>query len=85
MAQESTSPKATDNRDNELAGRDIPGGDGTVSDEDIQSITDSGNEARTETGLDHSTEDHEKQMPESGVGAIQSVNDPTDDVARIDE
>ncbi|HSK73895.1 MAG TPA: hypothetical protein VK892_19510 [Pyrinomonadaceae bacterium] len=84
MAQE-TSQRTTDDRDNESAERDIPRGDGGVSDEDVQAIDDSGNEARTETGRDHTTENHEKQMPESGVGAIQSENDPTSDVARIDD
>lgn len=64
-------------------GRDLPNGDGTVSDEDVQAIT--GENDDRPTGQDHSTEDHEKQAPTDGVGAVQSQNDAASDVAHIDE
>lgn len=62
-------------------GRDIPGGDGTVSDEDINAI--SGGGRRRKIGQDHSTENREDMMPTSGVGAIQSGSDTTSDVAHL--
>ena len=34
-------------------------------------------------GQDHSTEDHEKEMPRDGVGAIQDESLIKEDVARI--
>jgi len=64
-------------------GRDIPGGDGTVSDEDVNAI--GGGKKRQKTGQDHSLEDYEKSMPTSGVGAIQDYSDTTSDIARIKE
>ena len=78
MAQE------TDKKDTTETGSDIPGGDGTVSDEDMNAIDD-GCGKTAATGQDHSTEDHEKTMPTSGVGAIQDSSDTTSDAARIDE
>lgn len=37
------------------------------------------------TGQDHSTEDHEKEMPRDGVGAIQDGSLIKEDVAHIEE
>lgn len=65
-------------------GRNLPDGDGTVSDEDVNAIDD-GCGKSAPTGQDHSTEDHEKTMPDSGVGAVQDNSDTTSDVARIDD
>jgi hypothetical protein len=71
-------------REDEQTGSDIPGGDGTVSDEDVNAIDD-GCGKSAPTGQDHSTEDRENQIPDSGVGAVQNANDTTSDVARIDD
>ena len=79
MTPENTEKK----KDEELTGRDLPTGDGTVSDEDMQAIT--GENDDRPTGQDHSTDHHERQAPTEGVGAIQSENDTTSDIARIEE
>ena len=77
-------PENTENKnDEELTGRDLPTGDGTVSDEDMQAIT--GENDDRPTGQDHSTDHHERQAPTDGVGAIQSENNTTSDIARIEE
>ena len=68
---------------NEKAGRDVPRGDGTVSDEAMHKI-----EGKTDdrpTGQDHSTEHHEDQAPRDGVGAIQDSSLIKEDVAHIEE
>lgn len=64
-------------------GRDLPNGDGTISDEDVQAIT--GENDDRPTGQDHSTDDHERQAPNEGVGAVQSQNDTASDVAHIED
>lgn len=79
MAQEDTQRK----KDEELTGRDMPGGDGTVSDEQVNAISDEKDDKPT--GQDHSTEGHRKTEPTRGVGAIQDENDMTSDVARIND
>ncbi len=79
MTQENTEPK----KDEELTGRDLPNGDGSVSDEDIQAIT--GDNDDRPTGQDHSTENHENQQPTEGVGAIQNQTDTSSDVAHIED
>ncbi|MCY7377140.1 MAG: hypothetical protein LH472_14365 [Pyrinomonadaceae bacterium] len=68
-------------KDTTATGRDIPGGDGTVSDEDFNAIDDDG--AGKKTGQDHSTENREDMMPTSGVGAIQNSSDTASDIAHI--
>lgn len=68
-------------KDTTATGRNLPNGDGTVSDEDVQAIT--GENDDRPTGQDHSTENYEKTMPTSGVGAVQNENDATSDVAHI--
>ena len=77
--------KNTDTRkkDEERTGRDIPGGDGTVSDEDVKAISDANSKRRRKTGQDHSLEDHEKSEPDGGIGAIQDYSDTSSDIARI--
>ncbi|MEJ7701912.1 MAG: hypothetical protein WKF71_20060 [Pyrinomonadaceae bacterium] len=82
MAQENN---RRDEKDTIKTGRDIPGGDGTVSDEDMKAIDGRKAGKRTEKGQDHSLEDYEKTMPTSGVGAVQSRSDTTSDIADIDE
>jgi hypothetical protein len=82
MAQENN---RRNEKDTIKTGRDIPGGDGTVSDEDMKAIDGRKAGKRTEKGQDHSLKDHEKTMPTSGVGAVQSRSDTTSDIADIDE
>ena len=67
-------------KDEDATGRDLPNSDGTVSDEDVNAITDRG---REKTGQDHSTEHHERTEPTDGVGGVQDSSDSTSDVARI--
>jgi hypothetical protein len=70
--------------EHEHVGKDIPGGDGTVSDEQVNAIDDKTGEDAA-TGRDHSTENHELTEPESGVGAFQDREDTSSDVARIED
>ncbi len=72
-----------DEKDTTATGKDLPKGDGTVSDEDVQAI-DGENDDR-KTGQDHSTEDHEKEMPRDGVGAIQDSSLIKEDIAHIED
>ncbi len=81
MIQENN--KTTPKKDEELTGSDIPGGDGTVSDEDVNAITDDG--SGKPTGQDHSLEDYEKSEPKSGVGAIQDSSLIKENVAHIED
>lgn len=81
----STEQNTTRRKNEELTGSDIPGGDGTVSDEDVKAIDGRKAGKRTEKGQDHSLEDYEKTMPTSGVGAVQNHSDTTSDIADIDE
>ena len=70
-------------KDESATGRDIPGGDGNVGDEQVHALD---NEPEgSPTGQDHSTDHHETRDPNHGVGTIQESNDPTADVAHIDE
>ena len=76
MAQDDTQRK----KDEELTGRDLPDGDGTIGDEQVQAISDESDDKPT--GQDHSTEGHRKTEPTRGVGAI---NDMMSDVAQIND
>lgn len=68
------------------SGRDIPGGDGSVSDEDIDDITGGKDETgNTPGGQDHSLENYGESMPTEGVGGVQNHSDTTSDIARIKE
>ena len=80
MAQRKDDVFNSDEKDTIRTGSDIPGGDGTVSDEDMNAISGG---RRRKTGQDHSTENREDMMPTSGVGAIQSGSDTTSDVAHL--
>jgi hypothetical protein len=76
--------KAHDRKKDESAtGRDIPGGDGTVGDEQVNAISEKGTDKPT--GQDHSTQRHETQDPTSGVGAVQRSSDTTSDNVHLDE
>ena len=83
MVQDKNDTYRTDGKDTTKTGSDIPGGDGTVSDEDMNAIDDSGRGKKT--GQDHSTENREDIMPTSGVGAIQNSSDTTSDIAHIED
>ncbi len=89
MAQEAdlteTGTTPTEQERNRRSGRDIPGGDGGVSDEDINAISDANRMPKGKTGQDHSTEDYGKTMPDHGVGAVQDNSDTTSDIAHINE
>ena len=65
-------------KDEELTGTDLPNTDGTVSDEDVNSIDDKG---RGKTGQDHSLD--RDSIVDSGVGGVQDSSDTTTDVAHI--
>ena len=70
-------------KDESATGRDIPSGDGTVGDEQVNAI---GNEPDNRPiGQDHSTEHHETTDPDHGVGAIQRSSDTTSDNVHLDE
>ena len=64
-------------------GSDFPGGDGTVSDEDVNKID--GDDGKKPIGQDHSLEDYEKSEPRSGVGAIQDSSLIKENVAHIED
>ena len=68
-------------KDESATGRDIPGGDGTVGDEQVNAIGEKGTERPT--GQDHSTEHHKTQDSTSGVGVVQERENTESDVARI--
>ncbi len=80
MAQKKDDVFNSDEKNTIRTGSDIPGGDGTISDEDMNAISGG---RRGKTGQDHSTENREDMMPTSGVGAIQSSSDTTSDVAHL--
>ena len=81
MAQDKEDTYRTDEKETIDTGSNLPHGDGTVSDEDVDKIDDSGK--RKKTGQDHSLENYADSMPTSGVGAIQNSSDTTSDVAHI--
>lgn len=67
-------------KDEDATGRDLPNADGTVSDEDVSAITEKG---KGKTGQDHSLDNHENRIPDTGVGAFQDSSDTTSDRAHI--
>jgi hypothetical protein len=71
-------------KDEDATGRDLPNADGTVSQEDMDAIGQKNREGKP-TGQDHSLDNYGETFPDHGVGAVQNENDPTSDVARIDE
>jgi hypothetical protein len=68
--------------DDNKTGIDLPESDGQVSDDELQGF--SRPDQKGEGGQDHSTENHEKTMPDDGVGAIQDRSDTTSDIARTE-
>jgi len=81
MAQDKEDTYRTDGKETIDTGSNLPHGDGTVSDEDVNAIDDDG--GGKPIGQDHSLENYADSMPTSGVGAIQNSSDTTSDVARI--
>ena len=70
-------------KDESATGRDIPGGDGGVGDEQVNAI---GNEPTNRPiGQDHSIEHHEMTDPDHGVGEFQRSSDTTSDNVHIDD
>jgi hypothetical protein len=80
MAQQSN---RRDEKDTIKTGRDIPGGDGGVSDEDVKAISDATSKRHRKGGQDHSLENYEDSEPTGGVGAIQDSSLIKENVAHI--
>ena len=83
MAQDKEDTYRTDRKETIDTGSNLPHGDGTVSDEDVNAIDDDG--ADKPTGQDHSLENYGESFPDGGVGGVQNANDPTSDIARIND
>ena len=83
MAQQNDDVFNDTEKNTTATGRDIPGGDGTVSDEDVNRIDDQG--AGKPIGQDHSLENYEDSIPTGGVGGIQDGNIIGSDIADISE
>lgn len=83
MAQQNDDVYNDSTKDTTATGRDIPGGDGTISDEDAAKIDPNHDDGKP-IGQDHSTENRENQMPTSGVGAIQNSSDTASDIVHIE-
>jgi hypothetical protein len=62
-------------------GRNLPDGDGTVSDEDVHGLAG----RKGKTGQDHSLENYEDSEPTEGIGSIQDYSDTSSDIAHIKE
>jgi hypothetical protein len=90
MAQETEKSKTrdvfnTDEKDLD-SGSNLPGGDGTVTDEQVHAVEKGGvNAVRKETGQDHSLENYEDSEPVDGVGGVQDYSDTGSDIAHIKE
>lgn len=86
MQQERRQPENIEfpGHDDNKTGHDLPDSDGQVSDEDISDIDGFSRPDRKPAGQDHSTENHEEQSPEKGVGDIQRESDTLSDVARTE-
>ncbi len=70
-----------DNKTGELAEKK-----GSVSGEAVEAVGVGVNAIQQgKPGQDHSTEDHEKEMPRDGVGAIQDSSLIKEDVAHIED
>lgn len=71
-----------DAKETTKTGGDLPKGDGTISDEGFNALTDDGVDKPTEQ--DHSTENREDQIPASGAGA-QDASQPASTRANIED
>ncbi len=84
MAQQNDDVFNIDTKDTTDTGSDIPGGDGTISDEDVKAIDGSDRDGKP-IGQDHSLENYADSMPTSGVGAFQNSSDTVADIAHIED
>ena len=84
MAEQNDDVFNTSEKDTTATGSDIPGGDGTVSDEDFNAI-DPDNDDGKPIGQDHSLENYEDSEPRSGVGAIQDSSLIKENIAHIED
>ncbi len=82
MAQEKSDVFNNGAKNTTATGSDIPGGDGTVSDEEMHAIGNKGDDNKP-IGQDHSLENYEDSEPTSGVGAFQDSSTIRNDVAHI--
>ncbi|MDQ6788798.1 MAG: hypothetical protein M3033_18505 [Acidobacteriota bacterium] len=82
MAQDNDGVYNDDTKNTTDTGSDIPGGDGTISDEDMHAI--SGGKSH-KGGQDHSLENYEDSEPTGGVGAIQSSSLIKEHIAHIED
>ena len=64
-------------------GQQEPRGNGFVSDEDIQEISEENEDVLI--GQDHSLDNYGESEPTGGVGAVQDHSDTTSGIARIKE
>lgn len=79
MAQENDGVYNDDPKNTTMTGSDIPGGDGTISDEDFNAIDTKKGDDRP-IGQDHSLENYSDSEPTVGVGAIQDYSDTSTDI-----
>lgn len=84
MAQDKEDTYRTDEKETIDTGSNLPHGDGTVSDEDVERLDPNRDDGKP-IGQDHSLENYEDSMPTSGVGAIQNSSDTASDIARIED
>ena len=85
MAQDKEDTYRTDKKGTTKTGSDLPHGDGTVSDEDTNKITQGQKLPDKPTGQDHSLDNYEDSEPRSGVGAIQSSSLIKENIAHIED
>ena len=67
MGQENDDVFNDTTKNTTATGSDIPGGDGTVSDEDVNAIGDNSGSPPAKGGQDHSTENYGESMPDGGL------------------
>ena len=82
MAQQNDDVYNDSAKDTTATGRDIPGGDGTVSDEDVNALDPNHDDGKP-IGQDHSLENYEDSEPRDGVGAIQDSSLIKENIAHI--
>ena len=84
MAQQNDDVFNDDPKNTTETGSNAPHGDGTVSDEDVNSIGQANKEGKP-IGQDHSLENYEDSEPRDGVGAIQDSSLIKENIAHIED
>jgi hypothetical protein len=84
MAEQNDDVFNDDPKNTTETGSNAPHGDGTVSDEDVNSIGQANKEGKP-IGQDHSLENYEDSEPRDGVGAIQDSSLIKENVAHIED